>query len=179
MMQEREFKSHGLRAVAINANTISAARLRGEDLWIVAREDVSMLCLSPEQLISKGFADLLEYKPFWKRFCILGVDKIHLLYQWGMSFRLVFQQIEYIRSRCPPWIITMGLSVTVAKGRVMDHVCKFLGYRPGKFHLIRHDRTPDTMSNSLFRSSRMDWGDGSFCNWIGSLTNIRKHSFSV
>jgi len=43
-----------------------------------------MLCLLPEQLISKGFADLLEYKPFWKRFCALGVDEIHLLYQWGM-----------------------------------------------------------------------------------------------
>ena len=98
MMQEREFKSHGLRAVAINANTISAARLQGEDLWTMVRKDVSMLCLLPEQLISKGFADLLKYKPFWKRFCTLGVDEIHLLYQWGMSFHLVFQQIEYIHS---------------------------------------------------------------------------------
>jgi hypothetical protein len=136
-VKEREFQSHGLRAVAINANTLSAARLRGEDLWLTAREGVSMLCLSPEQLISKGFADLLEHKPFWNRFRALGVDEIHLLYLWGMSFRLVFQQIEFVRSRCPPWIITMGLSATVAKGRVMDHVCKFLGYRPGKFHVIR------------------------------------------
>jgi superfamily II DNA helicase RecQ len=98
MMQEWEFKSHRLQAVAINANTILATRLRGEDLWTVVRKDVSMLCLLPEQLISKGFADLLEYKPFWMRFCALGVNEIHLLYQWGMSFRLAFQQIEYICS---------------------------------------------------------------------------------
>jgi superfamily II DNA helicase RecQ len=116
-VKEREFQSHGLRAVAINANTLSAAWLRGEDLWLMAREGVSMLCLSPEQLISKGFADLLEHKPFWNRFRALGVDEIHLLYLWGMSFRLVFQ-IEFVRSRCPPWIITMGLSATVTKGRV-------------------------------------------------------------
>ena len=96
-----------------------------------------MLCLSPEQLVSTGFADLLQHKSFWKRFCALGVDEIYLLYMWGLSFRLVFQQIEFIRSRCPPWIVTMGLSATVAKGRVMDHVCKFLGFRPGKFHVIR------------------------------------------
>jgi superfamily II DNA helicase RecQ len=89
-MQEREFQSHGLRALAINANTLSAARLRGEDLWLTAQEDVSMLCLSPEQLISKGFADLLDYKPFWNRFCALRVDEIHLLYILG-SFRLVYQ----------------------------------------------------------------------------------------
>lgn len=94
-MKEREFQSHRLRAVAINVNTLSAARLRGEDLWLTAREGVSMLCLSPEQLISKGFADLLEYKPFWNWFRALGVDEIHLLYLWGMSFRLVFQQIEF------------------------------------------------------------------------------------
>jgi superfamily II DNA helicase RecQ len=96
-----------------------------------------MLCLSLEQLISKGFCDLLEHKPFWNQFCALRVDEIHLLYLWGTSFRLVFQQIEFIRLQCPPWIVTMGLSATVAKGRVMDYVCKFLGYRPGKFHIIR------------------------------------------
>src|SRR5882762_1907158 len=125
-----------------------------------------MLCLLPEQLISKGFADLLEYKPFWKRFCALGVDEIHLLYQWGMSFRLVFQQIEYIRSRCPPWIITMGLSATVAKGRVMDHICKFLGYKPGKFHIIRRSNARydvqliiQELQNGLggWRFPQLDW----------------------
>lgn len=105
MIQEREFQSHGLQAIAIKANTISAARLRGEDLWITAREDVSMLCLSPEQLISKGFADLLEHKPFWNRFCALVVDEIHLLYLWGTSFRLVFHSFDRdVLRGLLPWV---------------------------------------------------------------------------
>jgi len=64
---------------------------------VMARADVLMLCLSPEQLISDGFAGLLEHKPFWNHFCALAVDEIHLLYSWGLSFRFVFQQIEFVR----------------------------------------------------------------------------------
>ena len=98
---------------------------------------MSMLCLSLEQLVSNGFAGLLEHKPFWNHFCVLAIDEIHLLYLWGLSFHFVFQQIKFVHSQCPPWIVCMALSATVAKGRVMDHICKFLGYKPGKFHIIR------------------------------------------
>ena len=136
-MEECKFKSHGLQAVAINVNMILATRIWGKDLWLTAQEYILVLCLSPEQLILKGFADLLEYKPFWKQFCALGVNKIHLIYQWGMSFHFAFQQIEFIHLCCLPWIVTMGLSATVAKGDIMDHTCKFIGYRPRKFHVIR------------------------------------------
>ena len=64
----------------------------------MACEDVSILCLSPEQLISKGFTDLLVHKPFTDQFCSLGVDKIHLLYSWGQSFHISLQQIGYVRA---------------------------------------------------------------------------------
>ena len=63
-VQELEFKSHGLAALAINANRLAEARSHGSNLWELAREHVTMLCLSPEQLMSKGFLDLLEHKPF-------------------------------------------------------------------------------------------------------------------
>ena len=107
----------------INANRLAEARSHGSNPWELAREHVTMLCLSPEQLMSKGFSDLLEHKPFWNRFCALGVDEIHLLYYWGLSFRVTLLQIEHVRSRCPANVITCALSATVAKGRVMDDVC--------------------------------------------------------
>lgn len=136
--------SHGIAALAINSNRISAAREVGIDLWIKARVDVSILCLSPEQLISKGFADLLEHKPFADRYCILGVDEIHLLYSWGQSFRLSLKEIKYVRARGPSRVVMCGVSATVADGEVMDTVCDFLGFRPGKFHLIRRSNArPD------------------------------------
>lgn len=72
----------GLKALAINVDTLAAARSQSKNLWKIAWKDVSTLCLSPEQLISEGYAGLLECATFWKRLVVLGVDKIHLLYQW-------------------------------------------------------------------------------------------------
>jgi superfamily II DNA/RNA helicase len=65
------------------------------------------------------------------------VDEIHLLYHWGLSFRVTLLQIEHVRARCPANVVTCALSATVAKGQVMDNVCKFLGFKEGQFHLIR------------------------------------------
>ena len=110
----------------------------------MAREDIAILCLSPEQLISKGFADLLVHKPFTDRFCSLGVDEIHLLYSWGQSFRISLQQIGHVRARCPDHVVMCAVSATVADGKVMDTICDFLGYLPGQFHLIqRSNACPD------------------------------------
>ena len=123
-------------ALAINTNRILATRDKGDDLWKTAHEDVAILCLSPEQLISKGFTDLLVHKPFADRFCSLGVDEIHLLYSWGQSFCVSLQQIGHVWARCPDHVVMCAVSTTVADGKVMDTICDFLGYLPGQFHLI-------------------------------------------
>jgi hypothetical protein len=56
--------------------------------WLKARakthgkqhaKDILILCLSPEQFISKGFTDILVSKPFVDCLCSIGVDEIHLL----------------------------------------------------------------------------------------------------
>jgi superfamily II DNA helicase RecQ len=83
-------------------------------LWKTAQEEVAILCLSPEQLISKGFANLLVHKPFADRFCSLGVDEIHLLYSWGQSFRVSLQlEIGHVRARCPDHVVMCAVSATV------------------------------------------------------------------
>jgi superfamily II DNA helicase RecQ len=103
----------------------------------MACEDITILCLSPEQLISKGFTDLLVHKPFADWFCSLGVDEIHLLYSWGQSFRISLQQIGHVQAHCPDHVVMCAVSTTVADGKVMDTICDFLSYLPGQFHLIR------------------------------------------
>ncbi|KAJ7192671.1 hypothetical protein GGX14DRAFT_379910, partial [Mycena pura] len=60
-----------------------AARRWGENLWMKAREGISMLILCSEQLISEGF---LAFEAFYNRVYVLGVDEIHLLVQWGLTF---------------------------------------------------------------------------------------------
>ncbi|KAJ7450708.1 P-loop containing nucleoside triphosphate hydrolase protein, partial [Mycena galericulata] len=97
---EENMAKLGIAALMINADTVAAARLRGEDLWMRAREGISMLILGPEQLISQGFAGLLKFEGFYDReVCALGVDEIHLLSMWGLSFRKAFTQIGFMRAR--------------------------------------------------------------------------------
>ncbi|KAJ6621934.1 P-loop containing nucleoside triphosphate hydrolase protein [Mycena sp. CBHHK59/15] len=104
----------GITALSINADTIAAARIAGDqDLWTRAQEGVSMLILGPEQLISPGFRALLSIDSFYDRICVLGVDEIHLLVQWGLTFRKAFLQIGLMRARLLPRTLVIGLTATL------------------------------------------------------------------
>ncbi|KAJ7104700.1 P-loop containing nucleoside triphosphate hydrolase protein, partial [Mycena epipterygia] len=136
--QEENMAKIGIRALMINADTITAARIRGEDLWRKAREGISMLILGPEQLISKGFQDLLKCEGFFDRVCALGVDEIHLLAIWGLSFRKAFQQIGFMRARFRAGIPIIGLTATLlGDPRIADAIFNFLGVNRGEFYLLR------------------------------------------
>ncbi|KAJ6624738.1 P-loop containing nucleoside triphosphate hydrolase protein [Mycena sp. CBHHK59/15] len=128
----------GVPALTINSDTVAAARLRGEDLWKKARAGIAMLILGPEQLISKGFRDLLACEAFYDRVCTLGVDEIHLLVYWGNTFRKAFKQIGFMRSRLRPGIPIIGLTASLlADVKVQNAIFAFLGVNRGEFHLIR------------------------------------------
>ncbi|KAF7369592.1 P-loop containing nucleoside triphosphate hydrolase protein [Mycena venus] len=128
----------GIAALTINSDTISAARIIGEDLWARARAGISMLILGPEQLISKGFRDLLAHEPFYERVCALGVDEIHLLVSWGLLFRKAFQQIGFMRARLRPGIPVIGLTATMlGDTSVADAIYALLGVNRGEFYLLR------------------------------------------
>lgn len=49
----------GVPALTINSDAVAPARMCNEDLWVKAQAGIAMLTLGPEQLISKGFRDLL------------------------------------------------------------------------------------------------------------------------
>ncbi|KAJ6616538.1 P-loop containing nucleoside triphosphate hydrolase protein [Mycena sp. CBHHK59/15] len=128
----------GVAALTINSDTVAASRLCNIDLWNSAREGISMLILGPEQLISKGFLDLLAFEPFYDRVCALGVDEIHLLVYWGLTFRKPFAQIGHMRSRFRPGIPIIGLMATLlGDPKVQDTIFALLGVNRGEYHLIR------------------------------------------
>ncbi|KAJ7930250.1 P-loop containing nucleoside triphosphate hydrolase protein [Mycena leptocephala] len=135
----------GIAALTINSDTVAAARLAGKDLWARTRAGISMLILGPEQLISKGFRDLLSHEPFYDRVCALGVDEIHLLVMWGLQFRKAFQQIGFMRARLRPGIPAIGLTATLlGDTAVSDAIFALLGVNRGEFYLLqrsnaRHD----------------------------------------
>ncbi|KAI0057599.1 P-loop containing nucleoside triphosphate hydrolase protein [Artomyces pyxidatus] len=134
--KEKELNRLGIRALAINVDTLDAARERREDLWETARTKTSIILLSPEQLVSKGFESLLEDKTFQHRLRFLDVDEIHLLDQWGETFRKAFQQIGYTRARMPDHVVLTGLTATLLRGPRMANILRFLGLKAGQYHLI-------------------------------------------
>ncbi|KAJ7609778.1 P-loop containing nucleoside triphosphate hydrolase protein [Mycena polygramma] len=128
----------GIHALMINADTIAAARIRGEDLWMKAREGISMLILGPEQLISRGFQELLKFERFYDRVCALGVDEIHLLAMWGLAFRKAFTQIGFMRARFRAGIPIIGLTATLLfDPLIANAIFDFLGVNRGEFYLLR------------------------------------------
>jgi hypothetical protein len=57
----------GLTAIAINSDTLDAARMVGQRLWEEAHSKVTMILVSPEELKSKEFGDLVDTDIFWER----------------------------------------------------------------------------------------------------------------
>ncbi|KAJ7679571.1 hypothetical protein B0H17DRAFT_1139111 [Mycena rosella] len=111
--QDENMAKIGVAALTINADTVAAARIRSEDLWIRARTGIAMLILGPEQLILQGFRDLLAFEPFYN--CI-----------------------GYMRARLRPGIPVIGLTATLlADLMIQNTIFAFLGVNRGEFYLIR------------------------------------------
>ena len=143
----------GVKAIAINSNTIQIAyRNQSDDPYKVIRgESISAALLSPEQLISPAFENLLQDQKFFKRIFAMCVDEVHLMYSWGAGFRKSFNQIGHMRSRLPHNARLLALTATLRHGEPMDTICTFLGLFPGKFHFIRRSNArPDVQM--IFRT---------------------------
>ena len=130
----------GLPSLVINSDTCSEAQKSGRDLWVEAQTWYTMIFLSPEELTTWSFTQLLEQKEFLARVCMLGVDEIHLLHWWGKSFQLAFWQISTLHAHLPKirgWQLpVMALTATLWAGSIMGEVTKILGLSPGHYHLI-------------------------------------------
>lgn len=157
-----KFHALGLTVLVINHQTLEDARKsRQPSLWIRARQHVSIIILSPEMLASKGFEKLIQHADFSARECGLGVDEIHLLETWGAGFRKAFWQIGHVRARLPTRTVLIGLTATLAAGPSTENVFKFLGIRPGEFHLIqRSNQRPDL--RVIYRTLSMGLGGWTF-----------------
>jgi superfamily II DNA helicase RecQ len=106
----------GISALAINEDTLAAARARQENLWdnLKAVLEVSILLLSPEQLSSRSFDHLLQKKAFSERIAALGLDEMHLVLDWGNAgFREAFRLIGLILACLPHGTTLLGTTATL------------------------------------------------------------------
>jgi superfamily II DNA helicase RecQ len=70
----------GLTAIIINSDTLDAARKVCRRLWEEAHSKGTVILISPEELKSKEFRDLLDTDAFWERVYAMGVEEVHLMY---------------------------------------------------------------------------------------------------
>ncbi|TFY74161.1 hypothetical protein EWM64_g9851 [Hericium alpestre] len=139
--KEQEFEKFGLKALAINSLTLEKARKTGRNLWKDARLGISIIILSPEQLVSRAFEELIQDHAFTARIFFIGIDEIQLLDIWGAGFRKAFQQIGFIRARLPEHVVLIALTATLLTGKRHSNVCRFLGLKQGQYHMIHRSNT--------------------------------------
>ncbi|KAI0028053.1 P-loop containing nucleoside triphosphate hydrolase protein [Vararia minispora EC-137] len=128
----------GIKAVAITEDTVSEARMQDTTSpWMLAQTEASMIMLSPEQLTSAGFAELLEDDTFDRRIAGVAVDEAHLVDRWGRLFRKSFQQIGLIRYRMRRHVVLAAVTGTLQEGGPKKRVCASLGLHDGSFCFLR------------------------------------------
>lgn len=76
--------------------------------------DYTHVFISPKIALSKKFKkNILNQNIFINWFCLLAVDEIQLVEEWGNQFRLFYAEIEKISKRIPIDISLMGISATM------------------------------------------------------------------
>ncbi|KAJ7058622.1 P-loop containing nucleoside triphosphate hydrolase protein, partial [Mycena amicta] len=138
----------GVDALVINADTISEAAARNQNLWDAAVDKPSVVILSPEQLRTEGFGQLLANKVFFARIAVLGIDELHLLFHWGKTFRPAFVQIGQVRHRLPHRergrTLVLGLTATLRAGDPWNMISESLAFESNTLRIIHQsNRRPN------------------------------------
>ncbi|KAJ3763074.1 P-loop containing nucleoside triphosphate hydrolase protein [Lentinula raphanica] len=170
-----QFNSLGIPSLAINEDTIRAARNKRIDLWTQAMlPQLRCLLLSPEQLSSKSFNSALSNPTFYSRIIALDVDEIHLILSWGaLGFRLCFRDIGNMLMRLPRWTTLTGVTATLSAGADTQVVTQLLGLKPGSFVFTRHsNRRPELQI--IFRTLRHGLQGWTFPDFDWILDGRRK-----
>lgn len=96
----------------------------------IARGGYNHVFTSPEIALSKKFKkNILDNSQFTDRLCLLAIDEIHLVEEWGKAFRPLYAEIEKVRKRIPCHVPLLGVSATLTK-KVRLRVLEKTGFHP-------------------------------------------------
>ena len=95
----------------------------------IATEGYTHVFTSPEIALSKKFkTNVLDHPCFAQRLSLLAIDEIHLIEEWGKSFRPLYAEIEKVRKRIPGHVPLLGVSATLTK-KVRLRIIDKAGFR--------------------------------------------------
>ncbi|KAH7888805.1 P-loop containing nucleoside triphosphate hydrolase protein, partial [Phlebopus sp. FC_14] len=134
---EKRMQATNLTATAINNDRVNAARQEGRDLFREVCNGVSVVLVSPEQLKSPKFRNILDDAQFNQRISMMAIDEVHLMNTWGQTFRRDYEQTGWMRARIGRRVTVLAVTATLQAGIPTRRVCEFLGFQDGQYHVIR------------------------------------------
>lgn len=106
----------GLKALAINAESLMAAAKEGRNLLHEVRDcEWNIVLISPERLGSREFDGVVRNEEFRKNLVLYGIDEGHVLVPWSLSFRAAYHQVPLLRKRLPDHV-----ALVVATGHLLQ-----------------------------------------------------------
>ncbi|GAB2545650.1 RecQ family ATP-dependent DNA helicase [Brachybacterium huguangmaarense] len=130
----------GVRAEAINSANPTEW---GEIERRLASDDIDVLLVSPERLVSPRFRD--EQLPRLVERCgLLVIDEAHCISDWGHDFRPDYRRLRDLVASLPAEVPVLATTAT-ANGRVVDDVAEQLGHGGPGVLTIRGGMTRDSL----------------------------------
>ncbi len=81
----------GIHFIAISSNILSGATMEGHNLWKEVEDGMwDVIGMGPEMIQTAPVAHLLQSKRFCKRLGFMFIDEVHLIDEWGHTFRKDF-----------------------------------------------------------------------------------------
>ncbi|KAJ7320908.1 P-loop containing nucleoside triphosphate hydrolase protein [Mycena albidolilacea] len=137
--QQAEVASRrGLRALAINQDTVRDAALAGRDLFkeLAERDDVRMGVMTPKMLLEKDMTALLRKPAFARLVRWVSVDEAHLVKQEGV-FQEGYRSLLLLRIRLASDATWCAATATATPAEALS-IARDLGFHPGKYVNARY-----------------------------------------
>ncbi|KAG6907427.1 hypothetical protein DXG01_008892 [Tephrocybe rancida] len=135
--QVREVEEIGMCAIALNAETLTAASKEGRNLYQeIAACNWPIVFLSAEHLVSTDFNAVVRDDIFRENIAVLGIDESHILVPWSVDFRQAYQQVPLLKKRLPDHVALVVITATLAPGPEKA-LCRALKLKDGTYHTLR------------------------------------------
>jgi superfamily II DNA helicase RecQ len=144
-----------------------SVEIKGCEKW-------SLVFIDPKHLKDPEWREITEWPVFRTNIVFGCVDEAHLIYEWGLNFRLAFLLIgAFFRGHLPTRTSVLALSATMQPGAHESFVLNALGFVRNTYILIRRSNERPNIQFSIETLSH-GLGGSEFPSLLPYLNSGRK-----